>query len=39
MMNETKEVKPLIAMAYNQFWDNFNWELYQRVIYIKLNFK
>jgi hypothetical protein len=21
----------LIAMAYNQFWDNFNWELYQKI--------
>ena len=28
----------LIAMAYNQYWDNFNWDLYQRIILIKLKY-
>jgi len=27
-----------IAMSYNQFWDNFNWDLYQRIILIKLKY-
>lgn len=31
-------MKAHIAMSYNQFWDSFNWDLYQRIILIKLKY-
>ena len=37
-MKKKKKNKTYITMAYNQFWDTFNWELYQRIILIKLKY-
>jgi len=37
-ININTNMKAHIAMSYNQFWDNFDWDLYQRIILIKLKY-
>lgn len=36
--NYIYNMKAFIAMSYNQFWDKFDWDLYQRIILIKLKY-